>query len=120
MIRINRLVKKSTICDILELPNVAKIELLKRKANQKNPYIIRAYIYLNRDNTGKERTGFNNLMYAIKNKYGSSNKIKTTIDQAIEDGFIKESTYKELGIPIDKTCEELFIKYNQEFFFNME
>ena len=117
MIRINRLIKKDSIFDILELPNICKVELLRRKANQKNPYIIRAYIYLRIENSGRERTVFNNLMNSI-NK--TTNKIRTTIDQAISDGFIKESTYKELGISIDKRCEELCNKYNQEFFFNYE
>lgn len=117
MIRISRLVKKALICDILSLPNIAKIELLRRKANQTNPYIIRAYIYLNIDNSGRERTIFNNLMNSIDK---TTNKIRTTIDQAVLDGFIKESTYKELGISMDESVEELCSRYNQEFFFNMK
>ena len=46
MIRINRLIKKDSLYKILELPHVSKIELLQGKINQKDPNVVRIYIYL--------------------------------------------------------------------------
>ena len=58
MIRINRLIRKSTVYEVLQLPNVAKIELIRRKANQKDSNRVRVCIYLTR------------LGYKVKNILG--------------------------------------------------
>ena len=53
MIRINRLVKKSSLIDIVHLPHVSKIEILRGKANQANPNVVRIQIYLAASHTNK-------------------------------------------------------------------
>lgn len=116
MIRINRLIRKSTIYEVLQLPNVAKVELVRRKANQKDSNRIRIRIYLTRSNSGMERDEFNGVMGAILGIATISDNTYSTVKTAILDGFIKESTYNNLGVPMDAKYAELCKKYNQEFF----
>jgi hypothetical protein len=116
MIRINRLVKKSALYRALDLPHVAKIELVRRKANQKDHSVIRVCIYLTRSHTGNERGEFNGVIGSMLIHPNLSNEAYCTLRNALNDGFIKESTYNKLGIPLDKRYSELCAKYNQEFF----
>lgn len=116
MIRINRLIRKSTIYEVLQLPNVAKIELIRRKANQKDSNRIRIRIYLTRSHNGMEREEFNGVMGSILNRAKISDNTYSTVKTAILDGFIKESTYNNLEVPMDKKYAELCQRYNQEFF----
>lgn len=116
MIRINRLIKKSVICEVLHLPNVAKIELIRGKCNQKDPTVVRVCIYLTRSQKADERAEFRGIMSAILNTPDIPNNIYSTIKTAILDGFIKESTYNKLGIPMDSKYKELCRRYSQSFF----
>lgn len=116
MIRINRLIRKSTIYEVLQLPNVAKVELVRRKANQKDSNRIRIRIYLTRSNSGMEREEFNGVMGSILGIATISDNTYSTVKTAILDGFIKESTYNNLGVPMDAKYAELCKRYNQEFF----
>ena len=116
MIRINRLIKKSAICEVLHLPNVAKIELIRRKCNQKDPTIVRVCIYLTRSQKADERAEFSGVMGTILNIPDIPDNTYATIKTAIKDGFIKESTYNKLGIPMDSKYKALCNKYNQAFF----
>lgn len=116
MIRINRLIKKSVICEVLHLPNVAKIELIRGKCNQKDPTVVRVCIYLTRSQKADERAEFRGIMSAILNTPDIPNNTYSTIKTAILDGFIKESTYNKLGIPMDSKYKELCRRYSQSFF----
>lgn len=116
MIRINRLIKKSVICDVLQLPNVAKIELIRRKSNQKDPTVVRVCIYLTRSHQADERAEFNGVMGVILNTPNIPNNTYAAVKTAIIDGFIKESTYNRLGVPMDSKYKELCNKYSQAFF----
>lgn len=120
MIRIHRLVKKSTICDIVKLPYVAKIEILSRKANQNNPHIISANIYLNRSLSGCESSEFKNVMTALLNTSTIAKDRLVIVNTAILDGFIKESSYQKLGVPMDPQYNRLCRMYSQDYFFNLE
>ena len=120
MIRIRRLVKKSTICDIVKLPYVAKIEILSRKANQSNPHIISANIYLNRSLSGCESSEFKNVMAALLNTSTIAKDRLAIVHTAILDGFIKESSYQKLGVPMDTQYNRLCRMYSQDYFFNLD
>ena len=120
MIRIHRLVKKSTICDILKLPYVVKVEILSRKANQKNTHIISAYIYLSCTLTGNEMAQFKCIMTSLLDNAAIAKDRLSTIKTAIKDGFIKESSYRKLGIPIDPKYDKLCRIYCQNYFFNLD
>ena len=120
MIRIRRLVKKSTICDIVKLPYVAKIEILSRKANQSNPHIISANIYLNRSLSGCESSEFKNVMAALLNNSNIAKDLLAIVRTAILDGFIKESSYQKLGVPMDTQYNRLCRMYSQDYFFNLD
>lgn len=116
MIRINRLIRKSTVYEVLQLPNVAKIELIRRKANQKDSNRVRVCIYLTRSGDRPENSEFKDVMNAILGRAKINDNVYSTIKTAIFNGFIKESTYNKLGIPMDEKYAELCQKYNQEFF----
>lgn len=120
MIRIRRLVKKSTICDIIKLPYVAKIELLSRKANQKNPNIISAYIYLNRSLSGHEMSEFKIIMNNLLQNPNIPKTYLSIIHTAIIDGFIKESAYDKLKVPMDIKYHRLCRIYSQDYFYNLD
>ena len=120
MIRIHRLVKKSTICDIVKLPYVAKIEILSRKANQNNPHIISANIYLNRSLSGCESSEFKNVMTALLNTSTIAKNRLDIVHTAILNGFIKESSYQKLGVPMDTQYNRLCRMYSQDYFFNLD
>ena len=68
MIRINRLIKKSSIYNILTLPHVVKVELHRSKANQKDPNKVRVYIYLSHSIARTESGSFKYIMNNIINK----------------------------------------------------
>ena len=116
MIRINRLVKKSALYRVLDLPHVAKIELVRRKTNQKDPSVVRICIYLTRSHSGNERCEFNSMIGSMLKYPNLSNEAYTTLRNALTEGFIKESTYNNLGISLDTKYSELCAKYDQEFF----
>lgn len=116
MIRINRLVKRNKICDLLKLPHVAKVELKQGKSNQKDPSVIRVCIYLTCSHLCNESALFRNLLRTLVNKPDVSDEVYSTLKTAIRDNFIKESTCNKLNIPIPKIYLELCSAYNQEFF----
>ena len=115
MIRINRLIKKSSIYKILDLPNVSKIEIIRRKANQKNSNIIRVHIYFSQPN---ERINFFRFISHMLNIYKNDNNICSMLSNTKIDGFIKESTYNKFGLKND-FYELICKKYNQEFFYSL-
>ena len=114
MIRINRLIKRDSLFKLLDLPHVAKVEIIRRKANQKDKTKIRVCIYLTHSHSPNERTKFKATLGSILVKANITDEVKNTIQTAIKDGFIKESTYNSLGI--DTKYSELCNTYNQEFF----
>lgn len=120
MIRIRRLVKKSTVCDIIKLPYVAKIELLSRKANQKNPNIISAHIYLNRSLSGHEMSEFKVIMNNLLQNPNIPKTYLSIIHTAIIDGFIKESAFDKLKVPMDVTYHRLCRMYSQDYFDSLD
>ena len=114
MIRINRLIKRDSLFKLLDLPHVAKVEIIRRKSNQKDKTKIRVCIYLTHSHAPDERTKFKATLGSILVKANITDEVKNTIQTAIKDGFIKESTYNSLGI--DTKYSELCNTYNQEFF----
>lgn len=116
MIRINRLIKRNAICEILELPHVAKIEILRRKSNQKDKSVVRIQIYLTRSCDGRQSAEFNGTIGAMLNNPNISEHDYNTIKNALHNGFIKESTYNKLSVRLDKKYSELCQRYNQAFF----
>ena len=120
MIRIRRLVKRSTVCDIIKLPYVAKIELLSRKANQKNPNIISAHIYLNRSLSGHEMSEFKIIMNNLLQNPNIPKTYLSIIHTAIIDGFIKESAYDKLKVPMDIQYHRLCRMYSQDYFDSLD
>ena len=115
MIRINRLIKKSSLYKVLELPHVAKVEIIRRKTNQKDPNVIRICIYLTQSHAPDERTRFFNFISHMLN-ITSDNDARAALCTAKLDGFIKESTYNKFGFPSDSYYGVVCNKYNQEFF----
>ena len=115
MIRINRLVKKSSLVDIVHLPHVSKIEILRGKANQANPNVVRIQIYLAASHTNKVH--FHTLMKKLHTDDIDDNTA-SLIKTSIRDGFIKESTFNKFGLK-DSLYTNLCKTYNQEFFDNM-
>ena len=118
MIRINRLIKKSSLYKVLELPHVAKVEIIRRKTNQKDPSVIRICIYLTQSHAPDERTKFLNFISHMLN-VTSDNDACSALCMAKIDGFIKESTYNKFGFPSDNYYGIVCNKYNQEFFDNL-
>ena len=116
MIRINRLVKKSSIVDIVHLPHVSKIEILRGKANQTNPSVVRIQIYLRASHADKAH--FYKLMKKLLAIDNIDDNIASLIKTSIRDGFIKESTFNKFEIK-DSLYTNLCKTYNQEFFNNM-
>ena len=98
---------------MLELPHVAKVEIIRRKANQKNPSVIRICIYLT--HSPDERTKFLNFISHMLN-ITSDNDARSALYTAKIDGFIKESTYNKFGFPSDGYYGVVCNEYNQEFF----
>ena len=115
MIRINRLVKKSSLYKVLDLPHVAKIELVRRKTNQKDPNVIRVCIYLTSAHCANEHGLFVGYLKVLRQRVNNEDAY-AAISTAIHDGFIKESTCNELNIPINQEYKDLCNMYNQEFF----
>lgn len=115
MIRINRLVKKTSLYKILDLPHVAKIELVRRKTNQKDPNVIRVCIYLTSAHCANERGLFVGYLKVLRQRVNNEDAY-AAISTAIHDGFIKESTYNKFEFPKDSIYSVLCNKYNQEFF----
>lgn len=111
MIRINRLIKRDSIYNILTLPNVAKIEIIRDKANQKDPNVIRVCIYL----TSPEETKFSKFMLDIMHKRQDPN-VSSVVITAMHNGFIKESTYVKYRFPENHYYMNLCRKYDQTFF----
>lgn len=120
MIRINRLIKKSSIFNILQLPHVAKVTIRRGKANQKDLSRVRVCIYLTVSHSDLEGKVFKNIMNSLLQNKNLTDAGYTTVRTAIRDGFIKESTYNNMGIPMDSRYKELCDKYNQEFFESFE
>ena len=116
MIRINRLIKRVSLFKLLDVPHVAKVEIIRRKANQKDKTKIRVCIYLTHSHAPNERTKFKAILSSVLIKADITDEIKNTVQTSIKDGFIKESTYNKLGITIDPKYSELCALYNQEFF----
>ena len=116
MIRINRLIKKSSLFFFFFLPHVAKIEIVRRKTNQKDRSVIRVLIYLTKAHTSDERTQFKSDLCSILNNTKTNSDICNTINMALHTGFLKESTCNELNIPINQEYKDLCNIYNQEFF----
>lgn len=119
MIRINRLIKKDSLYKILELPHVSKIELLQGKTNQKDPNVVRVYIYLidSKDGTATER--FKKHMIFNRSRFVSEDAY-STINNAINVGFIRESIINKYNISVGPVYKAILEKYNQEFFNNYE
>lgn len=119
MIRINRLIKKDSLYKILELPHVSKIELLQGKTNQKDPNVVRVYIYLidSKDGTAAER--FKKHLIFSRSKFISEDAY-STITNAINVGFIRESIINKYNISVGPVYKTILEKYNQEFFNNYE
>jgi hypothetical protein len=119
MIRINRLIKKDSLYKILELPHVSKIELLQGKTNQKDPNVVRIYIYLidSKDGTAAER--FKKHMIFNRSRFISEDAY-STINNAINVGFIRESIINKYNISVGPVYKAILEKYNQEFFNNYE
>ena len=115
MIRINRLIKKSSLYKVLELPHVAKVEIIRRKTHQKDPSVIRICIYLTQSHAPDERTKFLNFISHMLN-ITMDNDACSALCMAKIDGFIKESTYNKFGFPSDNYYGIVCNKYNQEFF----
>ena len=116
MIRINRLVKKNSLYRVLDLPHVAKIELVRRKTNQKDPSVIRVCIYLTSGHCEGERQIFNGFLKSLRHKNNISDEARAALSTAMFDGFIKESTYNKFDFPKDSIYSKLCNEYNQEFF----
>lgn len=117
MIRINRLIKRASLFKLLDLPHVAKVEIIRRKANQKDKAKIRVCIYLTHSHAPDERTKFKAVLSSFLLKESATDDVKNTIQTALRDGFIKESTYNKIGIN-NPTYSGLCETYNQEFFDN--
>lgn len=115
MIRINRLIKKSILYKVLELPHVAKVEIIRRKTNQKDPSVIRICIYLTQSHAPDERTKFSNFILHMLSITNDSDA-RAALYIAKRDGFIKESIYNRFGFPSDSYYGIVCNKYNQEFF----
>jgi hypothetical protein len=116
MIRINRLIKKSSIYNILTLPHGVKVELHRSKANQKDPNKVRVYIYLSHSVARTESGSFKYIMSNIINRPNIDDRTYCTVKTAIQTGFIRESVYNTLCVPMDTKYKLLCEKYNQEFF----
>ena len=116
MIRINRLIKKSSLFKLLDLPHVAKIEIVRRKTNQKDKSVIRVLIYLTKAHTSDERAQFKSDLCSILSSAKTNSDVCNTINTALRTGFLKESTCNELNIPINQEYKNLCNMYNQEFF----
>jgi hypothetical protein len=114
MIRINRLIKKDSIFKLLELPHVAKIEIKRGKANQKDPKVVRVMIYLTCSHLGNENRIFNQAIGTLLHTPNISNELYATLLTAKRDGFIKESTYNKFNVKLSysKLCQS----YDQAFF----
>ena len=115
MIRNNRLIKRDSLFKLLDLPHVAKVEIIRRKANQKDKTKVRVCIYLTLSHAPNERTKFKAILSSFALNEPITDDVKNTIQTALRDGFIKESTYNKIGInnPVySGLCET----YNQEFF----
>lgn len=117
MIRINRLIKRDSLFKLLDLPHVAKIEIIRRKTNQKDKTKIRVCIYLTHSHAPDERTKFKEILNSFILKECVTDDAKNAIQTALRDGFIKESTYNKIGIN-NLTYSGLCETYNQEFFDN--
>ena len=117
MIRINRLIKRDSLFKLLDLPHVAKVEIIRRKTNQKDKTKIRVCIYLTHSHAPNERTKFKAVLCSFILKGHTTDDVKNTIQTALRDGFIKESTYNKIGIN-NPTYSKLCEAYNQEFFDN--
>ena len=121
MIRIRRLVKKSTVCDIVKLPYVAKIEIKAGKCKSvKNPELISLYIYLNRSLSGHEMSEFKVIMNNLLQNPNIPKTYLSIIHTAIIDGFIKESAFDKLKVPMDVTYHRLCRMYSQDYFDNLD
>lgn len=114
MIRINRLIKKDSVFKLLELPHVAKIEIKRGKANQKDPKVVRVMIYLTCSHLGNENRIFNQAIGTLLHTPNISNELYATLLTAKRDGFIKESTYNKFNVKLSysKLCQS----YDQAFF----
>ena len=117
MIRINRLIKRASLFNLLELPHVAKVEIIRRKANQNDKTKVRVCIYLTHSHAPDERTKFKTILSSFVLNESVTDDVKNTIQTALRDGFIKESTYNKIGIK-NLTYSKLCETYNQEFFDN--
>ena len=116
MIELRRLVKKSTMRDILKLPFADEIEILSRKADQKNTHIVSVYISLNRTLTKNEIEQLKCIMTSLLDKTVIVKSRLSIIKTSIKDGFIKECSYRKLGIPIDPKYDRLCRIYCQNYF----
>lgn len=113
MIRICRIVAKTKIFDILSLPEVSKIEIKQGKQNFDNPAICKVQIYLLPDsNLFKACIS---LMQQIADK-NNNNKIRTSANMALQNGFIKESTFDNCALKMPKYYKKICEKYSQDFF----
>jgi hypothetical protein len=113
MIRINRLIKRDSIYNILTLPHVAKVEIIRDKAKQKDLNVIRVCIYL----THPIENQFSKFMLDTMRKK-QNNDVMSVAITAIHNGFIKESTYIKYDFPKNHYYMKLCQKYSQEFFNN--
>lgn len=116
MIRINRLIKKSSLYKVLELPHVAKVELIRRKTNQKDPNVVRICIYLTHSHAPNERALFHHFIGVMLHHTINDNDARGALLTAKADGFIKESTYNKFNFPANKYYGIICNRYNQEFF----
>ena len=113
MIRISRLVSSNRISDILNLEGVCKIELRQGKQKNLRKPISRVLIYLCM-NTMVFRGYMGNMRkFALKT---DDNRLRTTVDTAVRDGFIKESAFHKLYYPMPKEYRKYCDLYSQEFF----
>lgn len=108
MIRITRIIAKDRIADLLDLNFVSKVELKQGRQGFKNPAICKVNIYLTLPD---DISYFHSIMYNIIDKEGSSACVAQT---AIKDGFIKESTFRDISS--QKRYTDLCNYYSQDFF----
>lgn len=110
MLRITRIIKREILFDILDLPNISKIEIKQGKNNLHDLTLCRVNVYIVVPTFEVE---INNILEDLNH-----NALKSTALTARRDEFVKESFLEKINFKSAEQCKYWSEKYSQEFFIN--